>query len=281
MIYVVWHDIQFHETAIGIFDALYICNFEVELRRVDLDDKEFVHGVLYVVLGLHRFVSVPKKYIAVQAEQTGSKWITKSYVQKLKNALCVWDFSPKNCEYFRKMGVECRFVPIRVPLEIFVTGTLAINTHFSNRIKDIDVLFYGSQCPRREKVENDLRASGLKVVFRYNNLFNEEREDLISRAKVVLNIHYWLTSSLETHRIEYLCSRGKCVISEKSTDTFLDSQYQDSVIFSTYCSIVETSKHYVIHEDERNLVELRARVRCYQTQMQTKQIEDDIVFHSK
>lgn len=262
---IIWNHVVFEETAIGICDALFMSGFDSEVCRRPVKNMEF-KNVLYVILGLHRFQSVPKNYIAIQAEQIGSKWMTDSYFDKLRRARCVWDFSPRNCAYFREKGIICHNVRTRVPMEIFYPGSSSMSLHFSGREKDVDVLFYGSKCLRRESLEREFKNSNLRVVFRYNDLFHEEREDLISRSKVVLNIHYWPSSSLETHRVEYLCSRGKCVISEQSFDSELDLEYSDSVSFVPYNCIVKTAEHYVADDSSRKTLEVNSQRRSFKNQ---------------
>lgn len=63
---------------------------------------------------------------------------------------------------------------------------------------------------------------------------------MIQRARLVLNIHYWPEASLETHRIEYLMARGKCVVTERSMDPALDGEYQGAVVFTPYEKMPET-----------------------------------------
>ena len=82
-----------------------------------------------------------------------------------------------------------------------------------------------------------------KILFRYYDLFGEEREEVIARSKLVINMHFWPKSSLETHRIEYLMARGKCVVSENSMDDDLDEEYSKAVKFTKYAQMEETIKH--------------------------------------
>lgn len=270
---IVWNHLVFEETAIGICDALFMCGFDSDVRKVGVKNTDFRADVLYVVLGLHRFVSVPPKYIAVQAEQIGSKWMTDSYIDKLRKALCVLDFSPRNCSYFREKGIVCYNIGTRIPMEIFVEGSCSLTTHFSGREQDVDVLFYGARCKRRESLERDFQKSGLRVVFRYNDLFSDEREKLISRSKVVLNIHYWPSSSLETHRVEYLCSRGKCILSENSSDPDLDSLYSGSVAFVPYGGLVKAAQSYVADDRSRQTLETNSQSFSFRNQTDVSMVQ--------
>ena len=52
--------------------------------------------------------------------------------------------------------------------------------------EDIDILFFGSLTPRREKFLNSLRSK--YNVRAYRDIFGKERDELINRSKITLNI---------------------------------------------------------------------------------------------
>ena len=114
--------------------------------------------------------------------------------------------------------------------------------------EEIDVLLFGvCSDKRREFIATFTRhhdayvsqglGPPLKTVFRCitawtDALIDEERDHFVSRARVVVNVHTWETSSLEIHRITYLLSMGKCIVSERSFfDPKLDAQYEGLVLF--------------------------------------------------
>jgi ribosome-binding factor A len=105
--------------------------------------------------------------------------------------------------------------------------------------KDIDVLFYGLMNERREAIVSDLRDRGLNVVVS-TNLFGENRDLLISRSKVVLNVHYYEAKVLEMVRISYLLTNGCVVVSEVGVESDLESALTNAVAFAEYDKIVET-----------------------------------------
>lgn len=274
-IQIIWKGDVFEETAIGIFDALFISGFHADLVFEVEDSFKYRQDVLYVILGLHRIKKVPNNFIAIQAEQVGSKWMTELYMNNLRRALCVWDFSPRNCSYFREKGIHCYLVPTRVPMEIFYPESPGMRKHFSSMPKDIDVLFYGARCARRERLERDFsKKTSLRVVFRYNDLFREEREDLIARSKVVLNVHYWPSASLETHRVEYLCSRGKCVLSERSSDPDLDLRYSQCVAFVKLDGMAEAAERYARDSQARADLEKKSQRQSFATQTDVSTIKE-------
>lgn len=280
MFTIFWHNRVFEETAIGIEDCLFLMGFRVE--RVffhrhenvghNVNNIHNVHKVhnVHIILGFHRYKGpTPKNTIVVQSEQQGSKWMTEEYINRLRGVDMVWDFSENNCDFMRCHGVNSYYVPTRVPLRVFVENIddRLVGIPDSSSRYYIDVLFYGTFHERRRRVEMDLKRRGLNVVFRYSNLFENERDQLISVSKVVLNIHYWPESSLETHRIEYLCSRSKCVVSERSSDEGLDDVYKNSVVFCDIKDFVDTVMHLVKDEKIRQKMEIIAQNECYDRQM--------------
>jgi len=243
----------FHETAIGVSDALTLLGIPVETRlSKNLSNPLYEDNVLWLVLGANVINVLPERYVVVQMEQTSApRWITESYKQKLVNAVSVWEFSPKNIEYWRSQGIQTpmHHVPIRVPL------CFSLDKHnFELSKRDINVLFYGCKNPRRERFYHHLvhllKPRGFNVLFEMEyNLFGDKREELISRAQIVLNLHYYEPAVLETHRIEYLLAHGTCVMSEPSCDPALDAVYKDSVIFATYEKMADTILRLLQHPD--------------------------------
>lgn len=248
----------FQESSRGIRDALTLLDIDSSTRSHD-KCEELSEEITYIIFGLHKFDgTLPKKFIAVQAEQTTSKWFTEKYVEALKKAQFVWDFSPLNVSRCIGLGIKnvC-WVPVRIPMDIFVYDTTWFNFHYGQECNsDIDVLFYGSESARRRQMSRMLqKIPRCRVVFRYYTLFGDEREDLLRRAKIVLNLHYWPGSALEAHRIEYACSRGKCVISEPSADTMLDKTYSKYVDFASFEDIPARVKHLLQHSQDRFALE--------------------------
>jgi len=275
MIIIQWHHEVFDETAIAIADMLYITlgeSLNVKFNRCVSLSKEydaFDDSDIYIIMGMHRITTkLPKRYIAIQSEQLGSRWFTDVYFKNLRNAICVWDFSPKNVIQFKKVYnfTNIVYVPTRVPLGVFLRPPPDTN-------QDIDVLFFGAMHPRRKQIQEYItrRFGRSKIIFRYNDLFGEERDDLIKRSKILLNIHYWDKSSLETHRIEYLSSKGKCIISEKSSDSLLDNVYSDSVTFVTPGKMEELVlqiKLLLTDKNKREIMEKKSRSNCMKRQFQ-------------
>ena len=274
---VVWTSHVFDETSVGIQDVLLLLGIDssgdISTTNDNFETTYPNHQTtLFVILGFHKSMEqLPDNFIAVQMEQSGSKWFSKRYVERLSRARIVWDFSISNVTMFKKMGLtNIHFIPTRVPMCPF------FDFNKIKPVQDIDVLFYGAKHQRRSHIENLLKRKGLQVVFRYYNLFGKDRDDLIHRSKVVLNIHYYMESSLETHRIEYLCSKGKCVLSEYSNDHELDNLYKGSVHFCKYDEIVSKAYQYCKNETLRHNLEVNSYLGCSRRQFDKSHVRESL-----
>ena len=264
------------ESCRGIRDALTLLNIESSTQDFSSAPKP-ASDTVYIILGLHNYKGhLPDKFIAVQSEQTTSKWFTPAYVEALKKAQFVWDFSPQNVSRCIGLGIaNVCWVPVRVPMDVFVLNTKSFNLHFGSQCnKDIDVLFYGSDSRRRREMYRLLSSiPRCRLVFRYYNLFDEERENLLRRAKIVLNLHYWPDGALEVHRVEYACSRGKCVISEPSADPMLDKTYSNCVDFANYRDIPERITYLLRNDRVRLALEQEAQRQSFKKQFDVSAIK--------
>ena len=106
-------------------------------------------------------------------------------------------------------------------------------THFdvmTHGEKDIDLLFYGSLSPRRVEILTKLQDAGLAPEVHFN-VYGAERDRLIDRAKVVLDIKQDAGDPDDITRTFYLDSRGACVLSENAPDkTLYSTLWPDNVV---------------------------------------------------
>lgn len=240
---VLWYHKVLEETSYGISNALSMLGIDHKLRQSS--SCEIIDtGDLFIIVGVHHFSRLPSNFIIFQVEQPRSNWFKPSLYEAFRKCLCIIDFSPRLVTKWKSMGYNSFYVPIRIPMTCFLDRSYLVSDK-----EDIDVLFYGGLVNRRSILEKRLREKlpGKIILFRYYDLFGEEREEKIFRSKIVLNVHFWPESSLETHRIEYLLARGKCVVSERSMDEDLDKEYEDSVRFCSYYNIADEVKYLLDH----------------------------------
>ncbi|ROZ79132.1 methyltransferase type 11 [Ramlibacter sp. WS9] len=176
---------------------------------------------IYLVISPQMFARLPMNMIAFQMEQsTSTRWFTPRYLDQLRNAVAILDYSRINIDYLTRQGIpygNIFYLPIApVPDYLDLLSEHGLNLDRSGR-KDYDVLFYGD-------VNNERRRTILgKLGERFNvtivgNLFGRELYDKLLRARVVVNIHYYENALLETTRISECLSLGVSVVSESSSD---------------------------------------------------------------
>jgi len=237
MLFIYYENIVFDDLARGLLECLTQHQIPCQLTHTITPDNWMD---LYIILGMNDFVSqiVPHHYIVYQMEQTNnpdSGWFTDTYRQHLSKAIEIWDYSLINYQQLRHWGyTQIKYVPL------LCMPCLKSIPKIPWGQRPIDVLFYGSINPRRQQILDQLTSNkGLFVVARHH-LWNEERSQLISQSKIVINLHYYQHSILETARLSYLLTNGCVVVSEKSQDPLLDKSHSSYVIFSDYLQLAQT-----------------------------------------
>lgn len=148
----------------------------------------------------------------------------------------IWDYSVVNTLAFRDLGLRAVHCPLGYVSEMEVVKKC---------FEDIDVLFYGAMCPKRLAVLGALEEAGLRVVG-VSGVYGKERDALISRAKVVLNIHYYDSPIFEIFRVSHLLANGKCVVSEGGgLDPELEEFAEKTTRLVPYGGIVEACRELV------------------------------------
>ena len=193
--------------------------------------------------------SLPANAILYNSEQMTpeSPWIGSAYLAALATHR-VWDYSQRNVERLRALGVaDVRCVPVGYVPEL---------VRIAPANEDIDVLFYGSLNDRRKAVLEELTRRGLKVVHLFGT-YGAERDQIIARSKVVLNIHFYASRIFEIVRVSYLLSNYKPVVAECDADTEVDPDIRGAVHAVPYEGLVDACVSLV--RDERARRELAAR----------------------
>ena len=184
--------------AAGLRELSYTAEIANALPT-NLDHKIIVLGAnLFDKSELSR---LPPESIIFNVENSSSSFITPSYIRLLRN-FAVWDYDKSNAETMEFIIAR----PIHY-LRMFYAAELARIPDLET--EDIDVLFFGSFNARRSAVLDDLRQRGLtvKAVF---GVFGAALDELISRSKVVLNIHFYPNGRLEMISIsDLLSTRGR------------------------------------------------------------------------
>ena len=128
-------------------------------------------------------------------------------VEKLAAGKLIWDYHPQNVVRWQQLGIPVVHVPVGY------TPNLTRIPAAEN--PDIDVFFAGWMTPRRSKLIQTLRVQGLKVVAS-DSCYGGARDQLISRAKLCLNVNHDGRKLFNVVRCSYLFANRKLVLSETS-----------------------------------------------------------------
>ena len=270
MFYIYYENITFSDIVNGLSECFDNMGIDNEITS-EIKQNNFLD--LYIIFGMNDFSSqvVPRNYIVYQLEQTTgndeSKWFNQTYLNYLKKAVAVWDYSLINYKNLRQLGItNINYIPIQ-----YMHVVDKIKQKSWNK-KDIDILFIGSFNDRRSLIIEQLKKKRLNIVSK-NNIWKDEKDDLISRSKIVLNIHYFQQSILETVRLSHLLSNKCIVVSEKSLDPILDKWHQPYVKFAEYDELAEVCEKLL--NDHSQLEVLTTQLIEYKTKMYEKVIPFD------
>jgi len=188
--------------------------------------------VLVIVIGYNVLTKpslLPPTAIIYQLEQMGDRVTHHPPYSDMLKSHVVWDFSSYNASVLRR-DLGCTRVNV---CRIGGGSPLSAPT----RPKDIDVLFLGIQNPRRKAIVNGLRARGVTVYD--GGGWDEERDALIDRARVVLKVHRFDECVLEMVRLSAILPRQAFIVSETGCDPEME-RIVDGVVFTPYAQLVDT-----------------------------------------
>lgn len=182
-----------------------------------------------------------------------------------------WDYSADNVSYLQSRGCTAAHVPL---------GYADVLSRIERAPEqDIDVLFYGHLSPRRTKVLDALRATGLNLVV-LADAYGAERDALIARAKIVLNVHnHDGIKALETPRVFYLLANRKAVVTESKPDVPLDDDLRRAMLVAPYEGLVDACVALVRDSARRAALE-EAALLCMKARPEAKILADALDAHA-
>lgn len=175
---------------------------------------------------------VPKRFILYNLEPMNFRKNRKDYIDKIKNAEQVWEYSKTNLQVISKLNKNICYQPF-----LYSPSMESIYHINHNQQKDIDILFYGLMSGRRINIIRQLRDAKINVYCpnypTHKPVWGLDKYHLISRAKIVINIHYHTTPSDQTNdllRIMFLLANKIPVIQEETFDKDIDNQLKDIIV---------------------------------------------------
>ena len=232
------HSLCFQELALLLKSSLNSVGIEC-----DISTNQLAKDRINVLLGYHLLKFDEQllrcRYIPYQLEQLDTKegWYSKNIKRLLENAFEVWDYSKENIRFLKGLHIEARHLPIGYH------ESLELIRHAP--AKDIDILFYGSVGDRRKAILDKLTdIANVKVLF---GVYGKQRDEVISRSRMVLNIHHYTTKIFEAPRISYLLNNRCFVVSETSP---VNPYGAVGLCMVPYDRIMETCEFYLAHDEE-------------------------------
>lgn len=160
----------------------------------------------------------------------------------------IWDYSFANLEAWAKLD--------RTDVQVVPVGYAPILSRIPKaQLQDIDVLFYGTPGRNRTDIFEALSRRGLTVMF-VCGMYGAARDNLISRAKLVLNINlYEFAKIFEVVRVSYLLANRKAVISDYAPDTYVEEDMGRSIRFSPLNDMVDNCYELIENHAKRTELE--------------------------
>ena len=170
-----------------------------------------------ILFGAHLLTDfdLPPSTIIFNTEQLSKgseKWVQR--IIDLGKKYIIVDYDDNNIKFLQQNG--CKKVH-----KFQIGFHEKLNRIPRRKNKDIDVLFYGSAKERRRNLLNEISNSGLKVKHLFG-VYGAQRDEYISRAKIVLNCHHFEAKIFEIVRVHYLVNNNIPVVSEFHPETKIE-----------------------------------------------------------
>jgi hypothetical protein len=154
----------------------------------------------------------------------------------------VWDYSQSNIAALHDLGVaNVEYLPV---------GYMPQLTRIPVVEEDIDIVFIGSINERRWAIIEALRSHGVHVEVGFG-IYGTARDQLIARAKILLNIHFYEAKVFEAVRVSYLLANHRFVVSEIGNNLAAEEAFDAGVVFSSYEDLVESCLVLLLCPEER------------------------------
>ena len=220
---------------------------------VDIQENEPVGDGVNIFFQAHllsraRASEMPEGSIVYNFEQIfeRSPWVGPTYRDLLSRAT-IWDYSRRNLAAIRSIAnPRCLHL---VPLGYMPQLTCIPPAP----VEDIDVLFYGVVNSRRRAILLGLEQAGLRLRVE-TGISGTARDELISRAKIVLNLHFYPTSIFEIVRVSYLLCNRKAVVGECGPHTEIDLDIREAIAAVSYDRLCDTVLDLLRDESGRHLL---------------------------
>lgn len=220
-----------------LWELLYYSMKDLGLE-VTIGFNKLDPGRRNIVIGCHLLdlsytSTIPKSTIILNTEQIYSdttSWNKNIFAWAKKFE--VWDYSERNIEKFVELGVKnVKHLKIGFQKELVRID--------QSKVKDVDVLFYGSVNDRRRLILEGLLEKGLSVKVLFG-VYGKSRDEWVERSKIVLNHHFYNSQIFEIVRVFYLMSNSVAVVGEVNESTSIDPMCKGGIFAAKYNDLVSS-----------------------------------------
>jgi hypothetical protein len=251
-----------HAAAVGeVMESLFIA---LKLLGIDVDfaENQARDGAINIYFMPFYLTEDQAKRLAPNSilynfEQIGGEFdiLTPGFRTAIRTCR-VWDYSRRNLDRLAPFIGHDR-------VQVVPVGYVPALTRIPRAsVQDIDVLFYGAVNERRKALLDAMTAAGIGLQHVFG-VYGAQRDALIARAKLVLNIHAHPTKIMEVVRISYLLANRKAVVTELDDMTAFDADLRDAVAGVPYERIIEECRRLLADDEARQALEDRG-YRCFQ-----------------
>ena len=202
------------------------------LRRlghdVRLAGNEFLRDATNMIFGAHHLAGelaadLPSDTIVYNTEQLRTDGALVEALGQFVSRFATWEPDLGNLETWRALGLGSRVRYVQ-PGYVPESSTVDLATP-----TDIDVLFFGKVNPRRMVILDGIMRAGIRLHVA-DGAYLADRDALVARAKIVLNVHAADDSALEMARIGYALANRRALVTEVGRGAQLDPDLRDGVL---------------------------------------------------
>jgi len=185
----------------------------------------------YVSFYAHVLHHQPKDCIIYNLDSDETLYGDDFFLHNLRKASKIYDFSPRNIKFFKKIGINAEWKPIIWNSKFEICSILSVTN------RQYDILFLGMVNARRNSVLNRIigyeELTGKKLPFLIvivSGVYSDEQKSkIIQNSKMCISINQVDKCSTVASRIIPMVSNKVRILSERSDDTELDEFYDDIV----------------------------------------------------
>jgi hypothetical protein len=207
------------QNLLSVLKEKYDCELHVR-QIVEKDINMLKEGEIFFIITPHSVISksvlikiLKCNYFLFQTEQVNTLEKSKKYLDNgamklvMQHAKKIYDYSFDNMQFYSNF-LKVEYMPFICNANLY-----------EEREKTIDILFYGTLNYRRYLILETLKQlfPDLKIEI-YDKLFGQDLKDKITKAKIILNLHYYENSVLETARIFEALNYNVHIISENNKE---------------------------------------------------------------